>query len=88
MKWHFQKHNGYDDIDQSSSAEAFVSSNLRDLATALVRESIQNVLDARRKDINEPARVCLTLRTIEPEKTSTWMSDLVPHLRMDAGGAS
>lgn len=85
MKWHFHKHNGFDDVDQSSSAEAFVSSNLRDLATALVRESIQNVLDAQRNG-NGPARVCLTLRTVEPETASAWMGDLESHLRMDAGG--
>ena len=44
-RWHFRQHDGYADINQSSSAEAFEGTALKGLATSVVRESLQNVLD-------------------------------------------
>jgi hypothetical protein len=89
--WHFQKHNGYGDIDQTSSAEAFSGSSIRDLATALVREGIQNVIDARGShNGNGPARVRLSIGTCaaEPEVINDrWFGKLEKHLKEPDVGA-
>lgn len=42
-RWHFKQHDGFGDINQSSSAEAFEGASVKGLATSVVRESIQNV---------------------------------------------
>lgn len=86
MKWHFQKHDGFADVDQSSSAEAFVSGNLRDLATALVRESMQNVLDAKREDHDGPVRVRMSLGQVKPETADYWFDGLNTHLGLEGSG--
>lgn len=86
MKWHFQKHNGLGDIDQSTASEAFVSGNLRDLATALVRESLQNVLDAKRENGDEAVRVRMTLGELSSDTAGNWFDGLHPHLSMSSAG--
>ncbi|MEM7680416.1 MAG: hypothetical protein AAF288_00515 [Planctomycetota bacterium] len=86
MKWHFQQHDGYADIDQSTAAEAFVSGNLRDLATALVRESLQNVLDAQRDAQEGPVRVRMTLGETSAEVADKWFDELHAHLGMPSAG--
>lgn len=86
MTWHFDQHDGYQDIDQSSSAEAFVSGNLRDLSTALVRESLQNVLDARSENANGPVRVRMTLGEAAPPVASAWFDALEDHIAMPEAG--
>lgn len=88
--WFFQKHDGYGDIDQSSSAEAFSGSSIRDLSTALVREGIQNVIDARGgHGEGGPARVRITLRSCAGDPRAIyeqWFGKLTNHLhRPDAG---
>lgn len=83
-RWHFQQHDGYGDIDQSSSAEAFEGSGL---STCVVRESVQNVLDVS-LDPTEPARVRFTL--IEPSASEStceeWFDGLMHHLQQPAAG--
>lgn len=86
MNWHYFEHDGYSDIDQSTSAEAFVSGNLRDTATALVRESLQNVLDARSDKAHGPVRVRMSLGEVDAEIAMEWFAGLEKHLAMpDAG---
>jgi len=87
-RWHFQKHDGYGDINQSSSAEAFEGAALKGLATSVVRESLQNVLDVP-LDKSKPARVRLTLGVEKSfEKTSSvWFRELMHHLQQPDAGA-
>lgn len=89
MKWYFKTHNGYDDIEQSSSAEAFSGHAVRDLATALVREGVQNSLDAA-ADPSQAVLVRLTLGTCggDPrEVNGRWFGGLMPHLHQEDVGA-
>ena len=56
-----------------------------ELAAALVRESIQNSLDAARLDSAEPVRVRFSLgtsdeRRLAPERAARWLHGLWPHL--------
>ncbi|MEZ6190411.1 MAG: hypothetical protein R3C45_03875 [Phycisphaerales bacterium] len=90
MKWFFQTHDGFGDIDQSSSAEAFSGHSVRDLATAIVREGIQNSLDAKPADGKAPVRVRLTLGTCAGDPAQVngrWFGDLIPHLQVEDVGA-
>lgn len=59
-RWHFKQHDGFGDINQSSSAEAFEGASVKGLATSVVRESIQNLRDVA-LDRTKPVRVRFTL---------------------------
>lgn len=87
-KWHFRQHDGYADINQSTSAEAFEGTALKGLATSVVRESLQNVLDVP-LDKSKPARVRLTLgnRPSYGETKSDWFDGLMNHLQKKDIGA-
>lgn len=84
-EWHFRPHNGHDDMSQSASAEAFEGASTKGLATDLVREGIQNILDAR-LDEEKPARVRLTIRT-QPGPQNGWFDPLFEHLQLPDVGA-
>jgi len=86
-KWHFQQHDGYGDVDQSSSAESFEGTAVKGLVTSVVRESVQNVLDVS-LDPAEPARVRFTLiETPSSESTcDEWFDDLMHHLQQPGAG--
>lgn len=86
-RWHFKQHDGYGDINQSSSAEAFEGSAVKDLATSVVRESIQNVLDVA-LDKTEPVRVRFTLiETAASENAcGDWFDGLMHHLQQPGAG--
>jgi len=82
--WHFQKHDGFGDINQSSSAEAFEGSGL---ATCIVRESVQNVLDVS-LDPAKPVRVRFTLieSTASDSNCDQWFDRLMHHLQQPGAG--
>ncbi|MBX3448933.1 MAG: hypothetical protein KF777_05195 [Planctomycetaceae bacterium] len=86
-KWHFKPHDGYGDISQSSSAEAFEGSAIKDLATSVVRESVQNVLDVTH-DRTQPARVRFTVVDTSAANTScsVWFDGLMRHLQLPGAG--
>ncbi len=86
--WHFQKHDGYADINQSSSAEAFEGTALKGLTTSVVRESLQNVLDVP-LDKSKPARVRFTLGEHDrfTSTKSIWFDGLMHHLQQPEAGA-
>ncbi len=86
-KWHFKEHDGYGDITQSSSGEAFEGSAAKNLATSLVRESVQNLLDVL-ADENEPARVRFTVveKPDSRSATSQWFDGLMDHLVSPGAG--
>lgn len=83
-KWHFKPHDGYADINQSSSSEAFES---KVLATSVVRESVQNVLDVP-LDLTKPRRVRFTLFETTASKNSCgdWFNLLMHHLQQPGAG--
>lgn len=85
--WKFKRHDGYGDINQSSSAEAFEGSAFKELATSLVGESVQNVLDVP-SDKDAPVRVCFTL--FETPKSHNlmagWFDGLMHHLQQPGAG--
>lgn len=89
--WFFQQHDGYQDIDQSSAGEAFSSGAIRDLATAVVREGIQNALDARDKIGEEtPVVVKISLgKCPSPVITHNrkWFNKLFAHVALPDVGA-
>jgi hypothetical protein len=89
--WFFQKHDGYGDIDQSSASEAFSGTSISDLATALVREGVQNIIDARsnRADVGR-LRLRLTLGTCTRsarDLNNRWFGELMHHLQQSDVGA-
>ena len=87
-RWHFRQHDGFDDIVQSSSAEAFEGSALKGLASSVVRESLQNALDVH-LDKSRPVRVRFTLgvRQSFNETASIWFEHLMHHLQQPDAGA-
>jgi hypothetical protein len=87
-EWYFGRHDGFADINQSSSAEAFEGMALKNLATSVVRESIQNVLDVR-LDKSQPTRVRFTLGELSSRDTgnSPWFDGLMHHLQQPGAGA-
>lgn len=90
-KWFFQEHNGYGDIDQSSAAEAFSGTSIRDLATALIREGVQNILDARStRPTSDALRLRITLGTCAGtpvEINQRWFGGLMEHIQQPDVGA-
>jgi len=76
--WHFLEHNGHDDMTQNASAEAFEGTSTKTIATDIVREGIQNVLDAR-VDRAQPARVRLAIGTLASR--TGWFNLLSDHFR-------
>ncbi|MEZ6081632.1 MAG: sigma-70 family RNA polymerase sigma factor [Pirellulaceae bacterium] len=88
--WFFQQHDGFQDIDQSSASEAFSGGVIRDLATAIVREGIQNALDAQNGFTDEPVLVKISLgRCSKPAALHNrrWFEQLFPHLQLPDVGA-
>ncbi len=86
-EWHFKQHDGYGDINQSSSSEAFEGSAVKDLATSVVRESVQNVLDVPLNQ-TEPARVRFKIVESSASKKacSDWFDVLMHHLQQPGAG--
>jgi hypothetical protein len=82
-RWHFKEHDGYGDINQSSSSEAFEGAAAKNLATSVVRESVQNVLDVS-LDRTKPARLRFTL--FETVASRDWFDGLMHHLRQPGAG--
>jgi len=83
-RWYFKEHNGHDDMSQSASAEAFEGASTRGISTDIVREGIQNVLDAR-VDTSKPVRVRLAIGTLSGN--SSWFDGLFHHLNHPDVGA-
>ena len=88
-RWYFCKHNGYDDIYSSTAADSFIERSVKDLATAIIREGVQNAMDARSKKTpsSQPVQVSITLDTLDNSATRRWFDDLISHLHMKKVGA-
>lgn len=68
-KWLFRELRPGDKDRQPTQSEFFATDAIRNLAEALVRESIQNSLDAKRKDIQAPVKVSFRLAVGENAMT-------------------
>lgn len=79
--WHFEKYDGYSDINASTAADSFLERAVPDLATGVVREGVQNSLDARRTDLpdDQPVRVRLSFAQADG-RSHQWLDALQPHL--------
>ncbi|MFN4241826.1 MAG: hypothetical protein ACK4PI_01165 [Tepidisphaerales bacterium] len=83
-QWLFREYNGYDDAKETTSAEAFEGKSTRGISTDIVREGLQNVLDAKLAE--GPARARLTLATLPAHVARRWLSGLEPHLTTNNSG--
>lgn len=79
--WQFEEYDGRGTLNAATAVDNFLERTVGNLATALVREGIQNSLDARRDDLpaDEPVRVRLTLASIG-DVDQPWLAALQPHL--------
>lgn len=81
-----------DEVEIDPTQEQFFNTEDVDRTDALVRETIQNSLDAARAESNSPVRVRFRFATdgsrLTPTESSRYLGDLLPHLsaaNVDAG---
>jgi hypothetical protein len=93
MQWHFYQQGPTDPVLNPIASEFFASEAVGDAADALVREAIQNSLDARRggaKQAGSPARVRIHLSGEDGALLSTaakdWFGTIWPHVSADGNG--
>lgn len=91
MNWHFRTIRRGDDIADPISGEFFADGSLENPAAGLVREAIQNALDAGRgASRNGPVRVAIGLyrgdHAASAEAVRPWFKDLWPHLEASGNG--
>ena len=85
MKWHFASPSPTATSRDSSAAEFFAGS---ESAAALVREAIQNSLDASDDDPNTDLEVRFTFRTLVGDVLDRYFSEAYVHLTADGNGLS
>jgi hypothetical protein len=92
FQWHARPKRKGDDISDPISGEFFADGSLENPATALVREALQNAIDAGKNiDRNgKPVRVRFSLyegaHSLAPDAAHRWFSSLVPHLNVPGNG--
>lgn len=84
MEWRFKKMSRDESRDKSCLVEFFNSDLFKDFTDALVREDLQNRLDAKRDEIaaNEPVVVTYHLTKYDPKaaaKIAKWLAPLEKH---------
>ncbi len=91
--WSFYRQQPTDAVRNPISGEFFSTEAVGDVTEALVREGIQNTLDARRKlsqEKREPARVHIFLSesagALPTAKAERWFAGLWPHVRSPGNG--
>lgn len=91
VNWHFREKRRGDDIADPISGEFFSDGSIDSPAAALVREMLQNAMDAgRRADGgDQPVRVrirlCKGASSLPVEKATRWFGTLFDHLRARSG---
>jgi len=84
MQWKFDLITPQTTKVDPAHLEFFRSEALEDPVSALIREDIQNRLDAKAKNLSEPVRVryCLSGRvsSLESWESRKWLNGLEPHL--------
>ena len=92
MKWTFYPQHPTDPIRNPISGEFFSTEAVGDPTDALVREAVQNTLDARQKlpVSRVPARVRIFLSgdagAVSSSKVSQWIDGLWPHIESPGNG--
>jgi hypothetical protein len=89
MQWHFSKKRPSDKTRDPVVGEFFSSDAIKDAGEALVREAIQNALDARRDDcetVQVRAFVSGSSGALAPEAAARWFSGAWPHYEAAGNG--
>lgn len=90
--WHFRPKRPSDTARDPISSEFFADESVEDAARALVRESIQNSLDAHDKAGSHPVEVRITLRAngrgALPSAIAPFFSAIWPHVSAASSGLS
>jgi hypothetical protein len=93
MKWHFYRQDPTDPVLNPIASEFFASEAVGDASDALVREAIQNSLDARHptaKQAGSPARVRIHLSgddaALSARAAKEWFGTIWPHVSADGNG--
>lgn len=93
MKWQFYRQGPTDPVLNPIAGEFFSSEAVGDTAAALVRESIQNSLDARCDDGEMPStpvrvRIYLSgnMAAIPPAQAKRWFEGIWPHVEAPRNG--
>jgi len=84
--WWFRRRGRNEKVRDPVQGEFFTEDSIADPARALVREAVQNVLDARRGE--EPIRVRIRIGTIPADHAEPYLSGLRPHVEAVVPGAS
>jgi hypothetical protein len=92
-EWRFYTQSPTDPIHNPISAEFFSTEAVGNVAEALIREGIQNTLDARIKKADgsrQPARVRIfvsdTAGALPPRQSRKWFDSLWPHVMAQGNG--
>lgn len=87
-KWHFNKKRPSDRTRDPIQGEFFTSDATSRPGEALIREGIQNSLDARNKDEEVMVRICISGRekAVSPDKVSKFLSEGWIHFHADKSG--
>lgn len=92
FQWHFREKRTGDDISDPITGEFFADGSLDNPSTALVREALQNALDAGKGIDREgsPVRVRIAMQrdkhAVPPAVARRWFGTLGPHLRTPNNG--
>jgi hypothetical protein len=89
VKWTFSRKRPSDKTRDPVVSEFFSSEAIKDAGEALVREAIQNSLDARRDDaavVSVRVYVSGTESALEPESASRWFDGAWPHYLATGNG--
>lgn len=93
MKWHFYRQDPTDPVLNPIASEFFASEAVGDASDALVREAIQNSLDARQKATKQagtPVRVRIHLSgddgALSARAAKDWFGTIWPHVSADGNG--
>jgi hypothetical protein len=93
MKWQFYRQDPTDPVLNPIASEFFASEAVGDASDALVREAIQNSLDARHPDAKaagHPARVRIHLSgdegALSAGAAKEWFGTIWPHVSADGNG--
>lgn len=89
MKWHFSRKRPSDKTRDPIASEFFASDAIKDAGEALVREGIQNSLDAR-LTVNGLCRIRIYVSTeqgaIDAKRHARWFESAWPHYRAPKNG--
>lgn len=84
--WHFKELRPGDTVREPIHGEYFANEAISDSAEALVRESIQNTLDARANGQTPEVRIYLSCLKSLSREVNTFLEELWPHIHAGGNG--